>query len=67
MPETVDRQSNARTVVSHINQDFHSPAYKKFQDFSTTSQDPQNIFPGLCHSRATLTYRKIAVTYSHTV
>jgi len=31
---------------------------------STTFQDPQNVFPGLCHSPAMLSYRKTAATYS---
>jgi len=30
---------------------------KKFQDFSRTSQDPQNVFPGRCCSAAILKYK----------
>jgi len=58
-----------RVSVSHIKQNglyqgSHSLAYRKFQDFSTTYQDPQNVFPGLCRSPAMLNYRKTTVTYS---
>jgi len=37
----------------------HSLACKN----SRTFQDPQKVFPGLCHSPAMLNYRETAVTY----
>ena len=41
---------------------FHFLAYKKFLDFNRTFQDPQNIFPGLCHAMFKHTHKQPLLT-----
>ena len=60
----INTSTDDSTEWTNVEDSSDSLAYQKLEDLSSTFQDLQNVFPGLCHSPAMLNYRPTAVTYS---